>query len=275
MKAVQTDTQGLKTDAAHVNAPSGWFPWDFFLAIFALSAPLWLLASLYETQLLPGLPISALMFLTCPLVAYAFTWRSSGWLGAKNLLVKTFDVRKIATWFWGVMSFLLMPCVLLATYIVMRMSGMPLPSAEIAWLEAPLLFGLFFIAAAGEELAWSGAVLDPLQSRWGMLPAALVIGLVTAIWHIIPYAQAGNSVAWIVGQCLFTLVFRIVIVAVYNLAGRSVFSTIVLHASYNVAWQLFPNRGSGYDPWVATAVTLVVALTLVFRAQRKVAVEKS
>jgi hypothetical protein len=38
---------------------------------------------------------------------------------------------------------------------------------------------------------------------------------------------------------------------------------------YNLAWQLFPNRGSHYNPWIVAAIAALVALivTLVWGAK--------
>jgi uncharacterized protein len=46
------------------------FPLNFFLLVFALSLPFWLAGTLTSFQLLPALPISALMFV-CPVAAAA------------------------------------------------------------------------------------------------------------------------------------------------------------------------------------------------------------
>ena len=88
----------------------------------------------------------------------------------------------------------------------------------------------------------------PLQGRYGAFGAGLVIGVVAAVWHVIPFAQVHPSVAWILGQCLFTVAFRVVIAWIYSVSGRSLFAAVVCHAAYNTAWQLFPNQGSGLQP---------------------------
>jgi hypothetical protein len=46
-------------------------PLKFFLLVFALSLPFWLAGTLTSLQLLPALPISALMFL-CPVTRIVF-----------------------------------------------------------------------------------------------------------------------------------------------------------------------------------------------------------
>ena len=146
----------------------------------------------------------------------------------------------------------------------MQVAQFPLPVPVVPWFLAPVLFLVFFVPAACEELAWSATVLDPLQSRVGALPAALIIGVVWATWHIVPFAQVHPSASWILGQCLLSVAFRVLLVWLYNNTGRSVFAVSVCHATYNVAWQLFPNRGSSYDPWIVAAITGLVALVVIF-----------
>ena len=43
-------------------------PMKFFLLVFALSIPFWLAGGLTDLQLMPGLPVSALMAF-CPMTA--------------------------------------------------------------------------------------------------------------------------------------------------------------------------------------------------------------
>jgi hypothetical protein len=78
--------------------------------------------------------------------------------------------------------------------------------------------------------------------------------------HAIPFAQGHPSIAWVLGQCLFTVAFRVVLVWLYNATDLSLFATIVCHATYNTAWQLFPNQGSGYNPWIPAVLTTALAV---------------
>ena len=255
---------------APTEANEAWpgFPWTFFIAVFALSVPLWVLGGFTTARLMPGLPVGALMFLCTAVMACMFSVRTSRAHTIKGLLASSFDFGRIRSKIWLLPTVLLMPGVLLASYAFMCVAHLPLPVPEVPWALAPVLFLLFFVAAAGEELAWTATVLDPLQSRLGALRAALIIGVVCALWHVVPFAQVHPSAAWVSGQFLFTVAFRVVLVWLYNNTGRSVFATIVAHAMYNVAWQLFPNRGSAYNPWIVAAITGFVALvvTLVWGA---------
>jgi uncharacterized protein len=87
-------------------------------------------------------------------------------------------------------------------------------------------------------------------------------GALWAALQSVPYAQAGNPASWVAGQCLFTVVFRLVLVLAYDMSGRSLGVVVVLHATYNVAWGLFPTMGSHYSPAYTGALTAVVAVAL-------------
>ena len=63
---------------------------------------------------------------------------------------------------------------------MMRLLGWPLPVPELSPLTAGGLFLLFLIPAATEELGWAGYALDPMQARFGAVPAALLLGLFEA-----------------------------------------------------------------------------------------------
>ncbi|HTO70834.1 MAG TPA: CPBP family intramembrane glutamic endopeptidase [Myxococcota bacterium] len=233
------------------------------LALFLLSAPLYVLGSASTARLLPGLPLSALMFLLTATVALWAAWRAGGRIGASALLCRVFDARRANPLTWQLVAIFVMPAVLLVEYLLMLWIRQPLPTPDVGWQRVPLLFGLFFVAAACEELFWSATLLEPLEERLGALSAGLLIGTVWALWHVIPFAQANPSISWVLGQCLFTVGFRVLLVWVYDAAGRSLMAATLCHAAYNTAWQSFPNQGSGYDPWIAAVLTWLVVAVIV------------
>ncbi|MBI5231517.1 MAG: CPBP family intramembrane metalloprotease [Coriobacteriales bacterium] len=251
-----------RSDVNRLTAEDPRFPWVFFAAIFLVSVPFWVLGAVMSVRLLPGLPLSALMFV-CPAgVSLYFANRSEGRRGVATLLRRVLDFARIRSWSWYLPMLLLMPCIMTASWGVMLAVGRELPAASIPWGDGPLLAVAFFITAACEEMAWSGSVLEPMQKRMGALSAAIAIGLVWGVWHAIPYAQANPSAAWVLGQIAFSVSFRVLLAWVYFGSGSSLFAAIVCHASYNVAWQLFPNHGSFYDPWIAAALTAAVAVVV-------------
>jgi len=226
--------------------------------VFALAIPFWLVAAWTSAQLLPGLPVSALM-VVCPLIAASLlVFRSSGTAGVKALLRRAADVQRIAPPIWYLPIVLLMPAVTAMSYGAMRLLGMPLPAPHISLLTALVLFLAFVVAAGGEEIGWSGYATDPMLARSSALQAGILLGIVWAVWHLIPLAQAGRSPGWIAGWCASTVAIRVLIVWLYSNTG-SVFATILTHAMGNLSMFLFPNDGSAYDPRVAGALLAVVA----------------
>src|SRR5271157_4440853 len=70
-------------------------PLKFFLLVFALSLPFFLAGALTTVQLLPGLPVSSLMFL-CPVTAaLIFVYRENKTVGVTELLKRSFDYKRI------------------------------------------------------------------------------------------------------------------------------------------------------------------------------------
>lgn len=209
------------------------------------------------------LPASALMVFNPFLAAAILSFRNNGRKGIQALVNRAFDVRRIRRRGWLALAFLLVPVIYLLAYGIMRLTGAPLPEPEIPFQIAPLLFGLYLIPAAGEELGWMGYAVDPLQKRWGAFRAALIVGLVWSVWHAIPDLQIGHPVSWIFWQRLYTVALRVLIVWVYNNSNKSVFSAIVIHAADTMSWTLFPNFGSHYNPFYICLITSILAITVV------------
>lgn len=235
-------------------------PLAFVTLVFALTLPFLLIGQVTGLELFPGLPVSALAAI-CPLVAAAIlVARESGPAGVTELLKRSFDFRRIDKKIWYLPTLLLIPGLTLLAYALMRMLGVPLPAPDVPVLMGFALFLAFFIGALGEELGWSGYAIDPLQQRWNALTAAIVLGSVWAVWHLVPWSQAGRSPEWIFWQCVSTVALRVLLVWIYNNTGRSVFAAALCHASVNVSAFLFPNLGSHYDPRFVGPITVVAAI---------------
>ncbi len=234
----------------------------FFLLVFALSLPFWLLGSLVSAQLLPALPVSALGFI-CPVGAAAIMLRrEQGGSAVLDLLKRSFDADRVTRKIWYVPAVLLMPVIMALSFLVMRLAKTAVPFPRLSLVHAAGLFVLFFIAALGEELGWSGYALEPLQKKSGPLLVGIVIGLVWAVLHYVPLAQAHRALSFIAWWTLGTVAARVIIVWLYNGAGKSVFVTALFHAMINVSWQLFPVNGSFYDPRITGPITAVAAAVI-------------
>ncbi len=247
-------------------------PLKFFLLVFALSIPFWLIGAATGIELLPGLPVAALMFVRPVTAALILVYRENKTAGLTALLKRSFDYKRIAAKVWYVPIVLLMPSVMVLSFGLMRLMGSPLPVPQFPVLVALGMLVAFFVAALGEELGWSGYAIDPMQERWGALQASILLGLVWAVWHIVPLVQAHRSPAWIAWWSLGTVAARIIMVWLYNNTGKSVFGVALFHAISNVCWQLFPIHGSYFDPRLnGLIMALVAAIVTVVWGHRTLA----
>ncbi len=240
-------------------------PLTFFALVFGLSVPFWLLDAATDLRLMPGLSVSALMTF-CPMVAAVIlVYRGRKTAGVSELLRRSFDFKRIKAKRWYAPILLLLAGVHLAVYALMRWLDMPMPAPQIGILAAALLLLAFFIGALGEELGWSGYATDPLQDRWNALQTGVLLGLVGALWHLVPLLLMDRSPTWIAWWFLYIVAARILIVWIYNNTGKSVFAVALFHATLNLSWMLFPVNGSHFDMrlgglgmlFTAVVVTLV------------------
>ena len=232
-------------------------PLIFFLLVFAISIPLWLIGAVTPQQLLPGLPVSSLNVF-CPLIAASIlVYREDKASGVTKLLRRSFDYRRTQAKVWCVPTVLLNPGIAVLAYGLMRLVRLPLPAPQFPGVAALVMFLASFIAALGEELGWSGYAIDTMQDRRKALQASILLGLVWATWHIVPLVQAQRSPAWIAWWCLSTVAQRVLIVWLYNNTGKSVFAAALFHAISNVSTLLFPEY---YDPRITGLITAFAAV---------------
>jgi hypothetical protein len=106
----------------------------------------------------------------CPATAALFlVYGENKTAGVIALLKRSFDYQRIRSKVWYTPILLLMPGVMVLSYGLMRLMGLPVPTPQFRVLATIAMFLVFFIAALGEELRWSGYVIDPMQNRWGAL----------------------------------------------------------------------------------------------------------
>ena len=235
---------------------------SFFVLVFLLSIPFWLLDTIYPIELLPGLPLSALGVLVPTLAACILVSRDQHFSGVLQLLKRSFDWKRIENKNWLLVAILINPIIAVFAYGRMRASGIPIPNPRFVPLIALALFIVFFVSALAEEIGWTGYATEILQSRWGIITASILLGCVWSIWHFIPLLQAYRAPEWIAWWCLWTISLRMIMGWLYIHSGRSVFVAALFHTMINLCWQLFPIHGSFYDPRVFGLITLDVAIVI-------------
>jgi hypothetical protein len=235
-------------------------PLIFFLLVYALAIPFWILGAVTGIELLPGLPVAALMTV-CPVIAaLILVHRETGVAEMIALLKRSFDYKQIKAKVWYLPILFLVPAVAVLSYMILRLTGVPVPPPQISFLAPLILFIVFFVGALGEELGWSGYAIDPMQDRWGALKAGVFLGVVWAAFHFVPLLQIHRSAAWIAWWSLGTVAMRVIMVWLYNNTGKSVFAAALFHAISNLAWQLFPVHGSYFDPRINGLIMAAVAI---------------
>ncbi|MCA9909168.1 MAG: CPBP family intramembrane metalloprotease, partial [Anaerolineae bacterium] len=229
------------------------------ILVFLFAIPFWILGAVVEPENLPiNLPLSTFAVLAPIAAALILTYRDSGRESVYRLLRSAVDYRHIENKVWYLPIFLLMPLIAVLTYILLVALGRSLPTLQFPIGAAVVMLVVFFIGGIAEELGWQGYLFERIQLRGNALEAALIVGVVWAIWHIIPFIQTHNPPEWIAWQCGFTVGLRVLIVWVYNNTGKSLFAAVSIHAVYNLSAFLFPNLGSHYDPATTCLLTFIV-----------------
>lgn len=235
----------------------------FCVATTMVSILFWVLGSLVPVEVLvPGLPVSAGMFIAPAIGAWCAT---GSWSRSVDRQRPTRPEALLQWLLW----LPLMPAVLVTSFVAMRFFGMPFPAQPNISVDSVVVLSLvFLITSACEEAGWTRFLTAVLTSRWSLLATGVVVGGMWAALHVIPYLQAGRSGSWVAWQCAFTLAFRLIIVAAVELSGGSWSVAVALHAAYDVAWASFPVGGSHYDPAFVTPIAVGVALWLLHHAGR-------
>lgn len=213
----------------------------------------------------PVIPVTSLMVFVPMALALTFTFKECGFGEVRRLLARAFDMHKVKPFLWLLPAFLLLPLALYVAHLLSRMLGNNLGQPTALWADAGstlLSFVLILIPLAiAEELGWMGYAADPLQERYGALGASALIGITWAVWHWPPWYQSYGSVGWVFWQTILDVLLRALTFWLYNNTRGSVFVAVIFHATFNVAYRIFPDQGRTYDPFAA--VLVIGAATLI------------
>ncbi|MFA6332184.1 MAG: CPBP family intramembrane glutamic endopeptidase [Methanoregula sp.] len=224
-------------------------PWLFFILVYAFSIPFWVVNVLFPMNLpIDNLPVTDIGATCMPLVAAAIiVYREDEPGGVRRFLARAFDYRRITDKRWYIPIIFLMPALYVLTYWTMRFLGIPVPSEYHIPVTVPLIFLVFFLAAALEEMGYTGYATDPLQARYGALNAALIMGPIHMAWHWPSMIALGQPAGLFVMGSILTIAFRVLTVWIYNNAGHSVFATILFHTITNTGRSTFPGSRAAYE----------------------------
>ena len=224
----------------------------FFLLVFAFSVPFYLIGMTgWRLPGLPMLPLSALMGFVPMVVAMVLVARSGRGSAVLQLLPRLLDPISWKGVRWLVLAVIFMPVVCLIEYGVLAQRGVALPAVRLETTNILFLLAAFVVGAVGEEMGWQGYAYPALRRSHTVLGAALIIGVVWAIWHILPFAQLGRGGRWIMWHSLSAVALRMIIVWFFEASRQRMLIAVVFHAMINLSWAVFPAEGSAYDPFIA------------------------
>ena len=234
--------------------------WIFFAGTFALSWGLGALFVAFADQIEAVLgpmgytnPMFIVMVWAPGIVGVLLVIRHYGLRGLVPFLRRLTLWRMSAAW-WLVLL-LGMPAVFYAGAVVTGNVGdFPIDP----WYGVlPALIPAFLIGPI-EELGWRGLALPVLQRRFAPLWAALIVGVVAAIWHTPAFLLSGTKqAAWSFGPFFFGVVaISVILTAMFNASRGSLLVAFLFHAQMNgPAW---PDA----QPWDMVGFCVVAAVVV-------------
>ena len=243
-------------------------PLSFLLLLSVLSVPCWVLGSIYDVRIFPGFNLYQLPLALSSVTALILIYREGGKAGVVALLKRTYDFRNINNPVWYLPMLLMIPSIGFIEYLILRFSGTSLPPPHLSL--ATLGYISVFFMTYGEELGWTGYLIDPMQERWSALKSSTLLGVVWAAIHVPIHFINGYPFEWVFWHGLYTVAVRVLMVWIYNNAGKSLFAMALTHWTFGLFWSLWPTENlhrvvSFYDPRIMAFVAISYAIAVVLR----------
>jgi membrane protease YdiL (CAAX protease family) len=234
--------------------------WIFFAGTFTLSWGLGAVFVAFADQIEAVLgpmgytnPVFIVMVWAPGIVGVLLVVRHYGLRGLVSFL------RRLTLWRmsvgWWLLLLLGMPAVFYAGAVVTGNVG-DFPFAP--WYGVlPALVPALLIGPV-EELGWRGVALPVLQRRFAPWWAALIVGVVAAVWHTPAFLLSGTKqAAWSFGPFFLGVVaISVILTAMFNASRGSLLVAFLFHAQMNgPAW---PDA----QPWDMIGFCLVAAVVV-------------
>lgn len=253
-------------------------PWKYFLLTFAYSWIIWIPSVLDGLGI--DLPINVADYSMVVVVIGAFApllaaltlvARDGGWKGIKRFFGRALDFHIKPVFL--VLAFGL-PLVIhaISHYLSLALGLDVAPTlfpAEISvspvLLAIPYFFLMLIIGGGQEEFGWRGFAQKPLQEKFGVIPASLVIGAIWGLWHLPLWFMAGDlhSAYSFFAFVIMTTSISLIYAWLYNASGKKLVVVLIFHAMNNTAAPLLPFL-HGIEGKPETAYWIYAAVNLVF-----------
>ncbi|WP_336037784.1 type II CAAX endopeptidase family protein [Halobacterium yunchengense] len=175
-----------------------------------------------------------IMFAWGPLIGAAVVTAVSG--GSLREWAAQIHPRNIAPRWYFIA--LITPLVLTdGSRILVWLTGAPVTVADITFLEFLSKFTITLVIAGSlEEFGWRGFAQPRIQERWSALTAAILIGVIWALWHfplVYGGAGAGYDAGAFVGFLIGLPVFSVAMAWIYNSTKGGLLFVMLFHAMIN------------------------------------------
>ncbi len=255
-------------------------PWKFFGLTFAYSWLIWIPSVLAGLGV--DLPFDVAGYSTIVVIIGAFApllaamtlvSREEGKRGIKLFFTKAFDFQ-IKPLYLILAIFLPLVIHWLSHYLAIVVGldvAQTLFPAEISvspvLLAVPYFILMLIIGGGQEEFGWRGYAQEPLQERFGVIPASLIIGVVWGLWHLPLWFMPGDlhSAYSFFAFVMMTTSISLIYGWLYNSSGKKLIVVLFFHAMNNTAAPLIPflhgiEGKSETAYWVYAGINLVISV---------------
>jgi len=259
-------------------------PWMFFLLTYAYSWIIW------TPSVLDGigikLPFSVSGYSTAVVIIGAFApllaaitlvGREDGWKGIKAFIGEALDFHIKPAYLILALS---LPLIIhgIAHYLALAVGldvANTLFPAEISIapivLAIPYFILMLLIGGGQEEFGWRGYAQEPLQEKFGVIPASFVIGVIWGTWHLPLWFMRGDlhSAYSFIAFVMMTTSISLMYAWLYDSSGKKLIVVMFFHAMNNTAAPLLPflhgiegKPESAY--WIYAAVNVIIGLIFAY-----------
>ena len=260
-------------------------PIKFFVLVFAYSWGLWLPAILLgaaDYGLAAYTPLALIGAFAPMAAAITLISRRHGWAESWQFIRQAFDFKTKPIF---ILLALAVPVIIHAVTHYLA----PIFSLEVAdtlldgnspVVLIPYFFFILFIGGGQEEFGWRGYAQQPLQERFGVIKASLLIGVIWGVWHlplwVFPDAQGAYSFPAFV---LMTTGVSLVYALLYNASGQKLIVPWLYHAMWNTVPALFPflHQIEGKPQtayWVYAGVNVLAGLIAAYFIKKRSSVQE-
>lgn len=253
-------------------------PWKFFLLTYAYSWMIWIPSVLDGLGV--NLPFDVSQYSMVVVIIGAFApllaaltlaGRSQGRKGMVSLFKKALDFKVKPLY---LILALVLPLVIhfishylaLALGLEVAKTLFPTESFLVSLgLAIPYFFMMLLIGGGQEEFGWRGYAQEPLQEKFGVIPASLIIGMVWGLWHLPLWYMAGDlhSAYSFFAFVLMTTSISLIYAWLYNASGKKLIVVLFFHAMNNTAAPLLPFL-HGIEGQPETAYWIYAGVNLAF-----------